>query len=121
MSNLKFYQNKNDKTNFIVSNGDLVKDGDYIELKANSVDAAVEKHVPVYEIVGDKINVTVGSTVHPMSDEHYIMWIALVNDTEVKMVKLKPSDSPVATFPYIKGSEIYAYCNLHSLWKSTVE
>ena len=83
MSNLKFYQNKNDKTNFIVSNGDLVKDGDYIELKANSVDAAVEKHVPVYEIVGDKINVTVGSTVHPMSDEHYIMWIAYVSDNTI--------------------------------------
>lgn len=121
MSNLKFYRNKNDKTNFVVSNGELVKEGEYIELKANSVDATVEKHVPVYEVMGDEIKVTVGSTIHPMLDEHYIMWIALVNDTDVKMVKLKPSDDPVATFPYIKGSEIYAYCNLHSLWKNTVK
>ena len=120
MSNIKFYRNKEDKTNFIVSNGDLNKEG-YVELTANTTDASIEKHVPVYEVVEDKIKVTVGTTIHPMTEEHYIMWIALVNDTDVKMVKLKPNEEPIATFPYEKGSIIYAYCNLHNLWKNTVE
>ncbi|MBR4618853.1 MAG: desulfoferrodoxin [Bacilli bacterium] len=121
MNSLKFYRNKNDKNNFIASNGDLVKEGEYIELKPNSIDLISEKHVPIYEVVGDKIKVSIESTIHPMSDEHYIMWIALVNDNDIKMVKLKPSDNPIATFPYINESEIYAYCNLHSLWKNNVD
>ena len=47
------------------------------ELVPNTTDAAVEKHVPVIQIDGSKVTVTVGSAEHPMIPEHYIQWIAL--------------------------------------------
>ena len=81
-NSLKFYRSKSDKSKFTISNGDLFND-DYIELKVNSADASLEKHIPVYKIENDKIKITVGSNLHPMSEEHYIMWIALVTDEEI--------------------------------------
>lgn len=91
------------------------------ELIANTVDAATEKHVPVYEKDGDNINVKIGEIEHPMLDEHYIMFIAQVIDNNVNIVKLKPSEKPVATFKYIKGAKLYEYCNLHGLWTNDVK
>ena len=88
---------------------------------ANTTDASVEKHVPVYEKVEDEIVVKVGSVEHPMQKEHYIMWIAQVTDNKTTRVKLYPEQATETRFPYIKGSTIYAYCNLHGLWKTTVE
>ena len=43
-------------------------------LVPNSVDAAVEKHVPTYEKVEDKVIVKVN---HVMEEQHYIEWICL--------------------------------------------
>ena len=90
-------------------------------LVANTVDASVEKHVPVYEKVEDEIVVKVGSVDHPMEKAHYIMWIAQVTDNRTTRVKLYPEQGTETRFPYIKGSTIYAYCNLHGLWKTVVE
>ena len=45
------------------------------ELVPNTTDAAVEKHVPVIQIDGAKVTVTVGSAEHPMIPEHYIQWL----------------------------------------------
>ena len=47
------------------------------ELKANTTDAALEKHVPVIEKEGNLVTVTVGSVIHPMTEEHFIQFIAL--------------------------------------------
>ena len=90
-------------------------------MDANVVDASVEKHVPVYEKVEDEIVVRVGEIEHPMDKDHYIMWIAQVSKDRVTTVKLYPECSTETRFPYIKGAEIYAYCNKHGLWKSKVE
>lgn len=90
-------------------------------MEANVQDAAVEKHVPFLEKVDDKIIVKVGEVIHPMSEDHYIMWVSQVAENKVNKVYLKPGDEPVVEFSYIAGSEIYAYCNLHGLWKSKVE
>lgn len=90
-------------------------------LNANSVDAAVEKHVPVYEKKEEEIIVKVGSVAHPMQEEHYIMWITMVSDDKVERIYLKPEDKAEAKFPYIPYSTIYAYCNLHGLWKVEVK
>ena len=49
------------------------------------------------------------------------MWIALINGEEVTKVDLKPTDEAVATFDYIPGAEVYAYCNLHGLWKTDIK
>ena len=90
-------------------------------LVANSEDAAVEKHVPVYEKVEDEIVVKVGEVEHPMEKDHYIQWIAQISDNKTTRIRLYPEQGTETRFPYIKGSTIYAYCNLHGLWKTTVE
>ncbi len=91
------------------------------EIACNTVDASLEKHVPIYNIINDKIEVLVGDVMHPMESEHYIMWIAKVTDTSVNMKKLYPNSEPKLEFEYIKDSKIYSYCNLHGLWMSEVK
>lgn len=91
------------------------------ELKANTTDAATEKHVPVYEKVEDEIVAKVGEIEHPMEKEHYIMWIAQVTDRGVNRVNLYPEQGTEVRFPYIPGSSLYAYCNKHGLWKSVIK
>ena len=90
-------------------------------LVANTVDASVEKHVPVYKKEGEKLIVSVGEVIHPMEEKHYIMWIALVSDNKVTRVDLLPNETPEAVFDYVEKAEVYAYCNLHGLWKTTIE
>lgn len=90
-------------------------------LKANTADAAKEKHVPIYEKSEDEIVVKVGENDHPMEKDHYIMWIAVVSDNKTQRVTLYPEQSPEARFKYIPNSTIYAYCNKHSLWKAEVK
>ena len=98
-----------------------VCDGEEMELlKANTTDAAQEKHVPVIERDGNKVTVRIGSQEHPMVDEHYIMWILVTNENGTTERKdLKPGDKPEAVF-YIHEDEgpvtAYEYCNIHSLW-----
>lgn len=90
-------------------------------LIANTVDAATEKHVPVYEKVGDNILVKVGEVAHPMEEDHYISWIAQVTENTTTRVRLKPGQPAEASFRYIPNSTLYAYCNKHGLWKTEVE
>ncbi|WP_333813012.1 desulfoferrodoxin FeS4 iron-binding domain-containing protein, partial [Muricomes intestini] len=69
------------------------------KLSANSTDAAQEKHVPkVTKTEDDRMKVSVGSTLHPMTPEHYIEWIALATDDKVEVRYLKPGDQPVVKF-----------------------
>ncbi len=96
----------------LTEKGDLVKE--------NSVDASVEKHVPFCEIKGDKVYVTIGEIVHPMEEDHYIEWIAMVKGNKIVKYLLKPNDEPKAIFDYEKDSTIYAYCNKHGLWKKEI-
>ena len=92
-----------------------------IELKANTTDAAVEKHVPVVQKNGNLVEVSVGSVTHPMEEKHFIEWIALETTRGNQRKMLSPSDEPKACFALCEGEEVktvYAYCNLHSLWKA---
>ncbi|PLX48166.1 MAG: desulfoferrodoxin [Desulfobulbaceae bacterium] len=85
----------------------------------NTVDAAKEKHVPVVEKKADGYLVKVGSTPHPMTEEHLIMWIELIADGVVHRRFLAPGDAPEAMFD-VKADQVTAreYCNLHGLWRS---
>jgi superoxide reductase len=90
------------------------------ELKANTVDASLEKHIPVIVKEGNKVIVKVGSVEHPMTQEHYIQWICLHTKQGNQRKELKPGDKPERCFMLCEGDEVesaYAYCNLHSLWK----
>lgn len=91
------------------------------ELKANSTDAAVEKHVPVVSRKDGKLYVEVGSTIHPMTEKHYIEWIAVVSEEGTQRISLSPDDEPKAVFCNVDKAEVYAYCNLHGLWKAEIE
>ena len=91
------------------------------ELVPGSVDAAVEKHVPVYEVKDNIVTVTVGSVEHPMIDVHYIEWVSLKTKQGNQRKALNPGDEPKVEFAICEGDEVeavYAYCNLHSLWKA---
>ena len=91
------------------------------EIIPGTTDAAVEKHVPVYTVEGNKVMVTVGSAEHPMLPEHYIEWVSLQTKQGNQRKALKPGDAPKVCFAICEGDEVeavYAYCNLHSLWKA---
>lgn len=91
------------------------------EIIPGTSDGAAEKHVPVYEVKDNIVTVRVGEVDHPMLEEHYIEWIALQSKNGNQRKALKPGDAPVATFALVEGDEVetvYAYCNLHSLWKA---
>lgn len=95
-----------------------------VELTANTTDGALEKHVPVLSIDGDKLHVKVGEVSHPMTDEHLITTIIAVLNNQVLRVDLTSADQPEAVFAIgdYKGTiEVYEYCNLHGLWKATIE
>ncbi len=87
--------------------------------KENSVDAAVEKHVPIIEQNGTTCTVKVGSVPHPMEEKHYIEFIELLTEARIYRAYLDPGKQPEASFD-VKGHVISAraYCNLHGLWKS---
>ena len=90
------------------------------ELVAGTTEAAVEKHIPVYTVEDNVVHVTVGSTEHPMLPEHYIEWISLQTDRGNQRKVLNPSEPPKADFALLPGETVeavFAYCNLHSLWK----
>lgn len=91
------------------------------EIIPGTVEAATEKHIPVYKIEGNKIYVSVGEVEHPMQPEHYIEWISIQTKFGNQRKELKPTDKPETTFVIADGDEIeavYAYCNLHGLWKA---
>lgn len=91
------------------------------QLVAGTSDGAVEKHLPVYT-VGDRIvSVTVGSVEHPMTEAHLIEWIAVETAQGTQIKTLRPGDAPKAEFALTEGDTliaVYAYCNLHGLWKA---
>jgi superoxide reductase len=100
------------------SGGTLVCCGQSMKLqKENSVDASIEKHIPI--IKGKKVKV--GSIAHPMIPEHYIEWIEATSETgETAKIFLKADSKPEAKFCF-KVVSARAYCNLHGLWKSKQE
>jgi superoxide reductase len=136
--------------------GELVCCGQPMKkLIANSVDASVEKHVPIAIRYDGKLDVSIGAVLHPMTSEHYIQWVALVTERKVEITYLMPNDQPSVQFlyhvhstkvevvhssadedvvPNCEGNPcnfsyneladesvaIYAYCNLHGLWKAII-
>ena len=91
------------------------------ELVANTTDAAQEKHVPVYKVDGNIVEVTIGSVAHPMTEEHLIEWVSLQTEQGNQRKVLKAGVEPKVSFAICPGDSVkavYAYCNLHGLWKA---
>ncbi len=95
------------------------------KLKANTVDASHEKHLPVAECTADGTLVKVGSAAHPMMEAHYIEWIEVCcpECSRVCRQYLKPDDKPGALFckDLKAGAVMRAYCNLHGLWSAEIK
>ncbi len=86
-----------------------------------TVEASKEKHIPVYEVKDNKVYVTIGSVEHPMVEEHYIEWVSIQTKYGNQRKALKPNQEPKVCFSICEGDEVeavYAYCNLHGLWKA---
>ena len=91
------------------------------ELVANTVEASVEKHLPVLTVEGNLVKVDVGSAAHPMVPEHLIEWISLQTKDGSQIKFLEAGNVPHAVFALSEGDKavaVYAYCNLHGLWKT---
>ena len=66
------------------------------------------------------MKVTVGSTLHPMDEDHYIQWIEIYNDYMKIRRYFKPGDKPMTSFK-VKNHDkwmVREYCNKHGLWSN---
>ena len=90
------------------------------ELIPNTVDASGEKHIPAVKVGEGVVEVNVGSVDHPMADVHWIEWVQLVTDKGSYRKWLNPGEAPNVKFLLSeeKPVAVYAYCNLHGLWKT---
>lgn len=89
-------------------------------MEPGTADASQEKHVPTVSVDGNTVKVKVGSTEHPMQEEHSILWVYLQTDKGGQRKCLEVGKEPVVTFALAdeKPVAVYAYCNLHGLWKA---
>ena len=104
------------------ADGELVCCGKPMILQVeNTVDASLEKHVPVMEAVVDKVIIKIGSVPHPMETAHYIEWIEVITTSRVYRKYLTPELDREAKAEFTVEGEVIkvrAYCNLHGLWQS---
>ncbi len=91
-----------------------------IRLEPGVVEASHEKHIPVAKVEGNLVTVEIGSIAHPMTEEHSITWVYLQTDKGGQRKNLAPGEEPKTTFALAdeKAVAVYAYCNLHGLWKA---
>lgn len=84
------------------------------------VEASHEKHIPVATVEGNIVKVEIGSVAHPMAEEHHIAWVYLQTDKGGQRKNLEVGKEPVVSFALAeeKAIAVYAYCNLHGLWKA---
>lgn len=92
------------------------------ELLPNTVEAATEKHIPEVSVNGRLVHAKIGSVPHPMTEEHHIEFIYLQTENGGQMKRLTVGSQAQTMFAVMedKPLEVYAYCNLHGLWKVTI-
>ncbi len=93
------------------------------ELVPNTTEGATEKHLPVVEMDGNVVKVSVGSVEHPSTEEHYIAWVYLETAHGGQRKAIQPGEKPEVSFA-LQDDEliaVYAYCNLHGLWKTEIK
>jgi len=104
------------------------------ELVPNTVEASAEKHLPFVTVAGNLnipgrpdlktvfINVAVGSVFHPMDEKHNIAFVYVETEFGGQRKCLKTGEEPIVSFAFVEDKPIavYAYCNLHGLWKTEI-
>ena len=93
------------------------------ELIPNTVDAAFEKHLPDITVSGDNLIVQIGSTPHPMEEKHHICFVYVETKRGGQRKNFQIGEEPKLTFTFVDDEPIavYAYCNLHGLWKTEIK
>lgn len=92
------------------------------KLEPGVVEASHEKHIPVVKVDGNVVNVEIGSVEHPMIEAHSILWVYLQTDKGGQRKNLEVGKAPKVSFALAdeKPVAVYAYCNLHGLWKADI-
>ncbi|MCL2664501.1 MAG: desulfoferrodoxin [Defluviitaleaceae bacterium] len=112
------------------------------EIIANTAEASTEKHLPVIDCeeccCGDddcgcedeacscggggciRLCVSVGAAPHPMDESHRIMFVYVETERGGQRKCLCASETPKTCFCLNndKPIAVYAYCNLHGLWRT---
>lgn len=93
------------------------------KMEAGTVEASHEKHIPVVTVEGNTVKVDIGSVAHPMTEEHSILWVYLQTDKGGQRKSLEVGSEPSVSFALLdeKPVAVYAYCNLHGLWKTEIK
>jgi len=83
-------------------------------------EALTEKHVPIFlKNENNETEIRVGEVLHPMTEEHYIMFIEAISkdENEVHRKYLYANNEP-KMLTQKSSDEIFAreYCNIHGLW-----
>lgn len=93
------------------------------KMEPGTSEASVEKHLPVVTVESNTVKAVVGSVAHPMQEEHSIQWVYLQTDRGGQRKCLEIGAEPVVTFALAdeKPLAVYAYCNLHGLWKTDIK
>ena len=89
----------------------------------NSVEASTEKHMPDVNVTNTGISVSIGSVPHPMEEAHHIAFVYVETERGGQRKCLNVGDNPMLSFSFSddKPIAVYAYCNLHGLWKTEIE
>ena len=90
------------------------------EMVPNNSDGSKEKHLPKVKPEGDKVCVNIGEVPHPMTEEHHIIWVYMQTDRGGHRKCIKVGDKPSVYFILYdeKPVAVYAYCNIHGLWRT---
>ncbi len=107
----------------LVGGGELVCCGQPMQKVngQNREEAIFEKHIPVFvKNENNKDEVRVGEVLHPMTEEHYIMFIETVSEDKnhVQLQYLHPGQEPKMLIEEKLGKTLAReFCNLHGLWE----
>lgn len=103
--------------------GELVCCGQPMNLVHGKVEEEMltEKHVPVFKVNEDGKNIVqVGSVLHPMNDNHYIMFIETISEDKnhLQLQYLHPGqEAKMILENKIGKTKAIEFCNLHGLWE----
>ncbi len=89
-------------------------------LLSNTVDAAIEKHLPKLVRTGNEVKINIGEITHPMTEEHYIQFVIIREGNKITRYDLVPGDSLEFNTLTENSVEVFSYCNLHGLWMSQI-
>lgn len=97
-------------------------------LKSNTIEASLEKHIPVFQKTKKGFKIQVGSIPHPMEEKHFIEWLEFAIEDKIIRKQFRPGEKAeliiecqnynLDNCKKDNPKWIRAYCNLHGLWKS---